>query len=678
LAAAFLAALAGAAPASAASTYTVTSFSDVGGSCAGTVCQSLRAAIGAAGANPGSTISLAAGTYQLAFGELAMNASASSGYAITIVGAGPAQTIIKQTGPYRVLDFQGGGPYLLKNLEITGGDLVEPAASGVSAEGGGVNADAVLDLDSVAIVGNSATGGSGISGGSPSGGANSFGGGLYEDPSSGTITIRNSTVSGNTLTAGAGGSGGAGSGAAGGHGFGGGVYISGQATIVGSTISGNAVIGGIGGGSTGSTPGNGGGADGGGLFYSGAELTVVNSTITANTASGGAATTNAHGTSQAGTSEGGGLDALGGQIMSLYSDTLAANTATAAGNLFTGTSMQAIVLNNNVFADGVASGDVTHTTNNCQIEPVGGLTIYDTGPNVETDPAPSSGPSACELNASKGDLFPSSAKLGPLADNGGPTRTMLPQAGSPLLRASTKCLDPSQTPAVPLTTDQRGDPRGSVCDIGAAQVQAAAATGKPTLSGTGAVGQTLTCSASGAFTGDGLSYAYSWLRNGAAIAGQTGPNYQLTVADAGTTVTCSVTATAIAGSPATASASITVAAVPAASAPAGSIGLLSKVLSTTGGTVSATLRCAGGVSGCHGTLRLSYGRGRKLVRLAGDSYSLASGKTEKLVLKLSARARRLLAAHHDRLSARLVITPSTGRALTITVTIRPAAKRKKH
>lgn len=51
-------------------------------------------------------------------------------------------------------------------------------------------------------------------------------------------------------------------------------------------------------------------------------------------------------------------------------------------------------------------------------------------------------------------------RLGPLADNGGPTRTMLPGAGSPALGAGADC--PS--------ADQRGEPRGAACDLGAVEV----------------------------------------------------------------------------------------------------------------------------------------------------------------------------------------------------------------
>jgi hypothetical protein len=47
--------------------------------------------------------------------------------------------------------------------------------------------------------------------------------------------------------------------------------------------------------------------------------------------------------------------------------------------------------------------------------------------------------------------------LEPLADNGGATPTMAPAEGSPALDATTDCTE----------TDQRGEPRGEPCDVGA-------------------------------------------------------------------------------------------------------------------------------------------------------------------------------------------------------------------
>lgn len=684
IAAGILTMLVGAAPASAASTYTVTGFADGAGSCTGTVCTTLRAAVTAAELVPGSTVQLGVGTYDLSVGALTIAANPGSPYALTLVGAGPSQTIIRQTdGHDRVLTFNGGGPYLLEGAEVTGGNTVV-SASGVEEEGGGVYADASLSLDHVAIIGNAMTAGAGAAGSSPVPGANAFGGGLYEENTS-PATIVDSTVADNAVTGGAGGGAGLGyAGTAGGGGFGGGIALGGSATIVDSTISGNTATGGAGGGSIALSPGSGGNGLGGGLEFDGS-VDLVNSTVSGNVAVAGAGTTNTFGTltSHAGETYGGGVNTFEGpdDILLLYSDTLAGNSAGTAGNLYTGSQMGTLVLNNTVFTDGMASEDPSGATANCEIDNAAtGLVVYDDGPNFEGDAAPGSGMSACDLSTSHEDLFGSSAKLGALADNGGPTQTMFPQSGSPLLRAGGTCLDPSQTPAIPLTTDQRGEPRGSTCDIGAVQVQAAAASGKPTLSGTPAVGQTLSCSATGIFTGEGLTISYAWLRNGSPISGQTGTSYELTSADAGTTVSCSVTASGIAPPPVTVSTSVAVPAppaTPAAAAKPGAIRLLARQLTASGEKVASRLRCVGGTSGCRGTLRITVVIKRKTVRLASGSYKLGLGATKTLTLKLAAKAKALLSSHRKGLAAKLTLTPAGAKAKTSRVTIKQKAKRKR-
>ncbi len=69
-------------------------------------------------------------------------------------------------------------------------------------------------------------------------------------------------------------------------------------------------------------------------------------------------------------------------------------------------------------------------------------------------------------------VHPLDPKLGPLANNGGPTQTMLPLAGSPAINHGSNALavDPKGNK---LTTDQRGLPRivGGTVDIGAVEVQ---------------------------------------------------------------------------------------------------------------------------------------------------------------------------------------------------------------
>ena len=69
----------------------------------------------------------------------------------------------------------------------------------------------------------------------------------------------------------------------------------------------------------------------------------------------------------------------------------------------------------------------------------------------------------------------------------------------------------------------------------------------PVASGTGTVGQTLSCT-QGTWSYAPTSYARQWLRGGANIAGATATTYVLVAADSGTSVSCRVTATNPAGS----------------------------------------------------------------------------------------------------------------------------------
>lgn len=66
-------------------------------------------------------------------------------------------------------------------------------------------------------------------------------------------------------------------------------------------------------------------------------------------------------------------------------------------------------------------------------------------------------------------------------------------------------------------------------------------TSAPSLTGTPAPGQTLTC-ATGSWSNNPSGYSYSWLRDGAPIAGQTGSTYVVQPADQGHSLSCRVTA----------------------------------------------------------------------------------------------------------------------------------------
>ena len=65
--------------------------------------------------------------------------------------------------------------------------------------------------------------------------------------------------------------------------------------------------------------------------------------------------------------------------------------------------------------------------------------------------------------------------LAPLAGNGGPTQTRLPQTGSPLIDG-VPVASCQADGATGVTTDQRGvtRPQGTGCDIGAVEVAVAA------------------------------------------------------------------------------------------------------------------------------------------------------------------------------------------------------------
>lgn len=91
-------------------------------------------------------------------------------------------------------------------------------------------------------------------------------------------------------------------------------------------------------------------------------------------------------------------------------------------------------------------------------------------------------------------------------------------------------------------------------------------TSLPTVTGTPAVGQTLTCT-NGSWSGSPTSYSYGWNRNGNSIAGQTTNTYTVQSGDAGQNISCFVRATNAAGtSDFATSANVTIAAGPSAPA----------------------------------------------------------------------------------------------------------------
>ncbi|HEX8887641.1 MAG TPA: Calx-beta domain-containing protein [Pyrinomonadaceae bacterium] len=238
------------------------------------------------------------------------------------------------------------------------------------------------------------------------GGQASSGGGIY---SLGNLTIRNSTFTGNYAIGGAGGA------------------IDsedGNLHIINSTISGNKAD-----------------KDGGGLLNGGTSIaTLTNVTITNNRADADDDITGA-----------------GGGVAQVSSSNFTLNNTIVAGN-FKGTGATA----DDFFVSMADPNDPNSSTSPLDASSSNNLIGVDTGLTSDI----SNGTSGNKIGTAANPLDP---RLGPLANNGGPTQTHFLLSDSPALNAgdSTLALDNG----MPLTTDQRGTgfPRiiNSAVDIGA-------------------------------------------------------------------------------------------------------------------------------------------------------------------------------------------------------------------
>ncbi|MFP4438041.1 MAG: choice-of-anchor Q domain-containing protein [Chloroflexaceae bacterium] len=259
------------------------------------------------------------------------------------------------------------------------------------------------------------------------GGGNFAGdGGGIQNESDGRLIISNSTISGNRA-----GNGGNGSSFGGRGGAGGGIANTETVIISNSTISGNRAGNGGNGSSFGGIGGSGGGIFNFGNSASAGTVTIINSTLNGNQSGSG------------GSPNGQGRGGAGGGIFNSNSGTVRiANT---------------IVANSPTGGDIVDEGDVFINSGNSIVED-GSLVGTLTG-----DP-----------------------QLGPLQDNGGPTRTHLPQTGSPAIDGGSNALVDGSLPLADLNGDgvingndilnseQRGFDRvvNGTVDIGAVEVGA--------------------------------------------------------------------------------------------------------------------------------------------------------------------------------------------------------------
>lgn len=150
----------------------------------GSLSGSLRACVIKANANPGSTITVPAGTYILSVPGQNEDAAATGDLDITgnmtINGAGANVTIVDGGGLDRVFDVQKNFTAAITGMTIRNGN---PGA----ANGGGVLVQGTLTLTDVAVNGNTTTG---------------DGGGIYD--MKGALTLNRVTISNNTSANGGG------------------------------------------------------------------------------------------------------------------------------------------------------------------------------------------------------------------------------------------------------------------------------------------------------------------------------------------------------------------------------------------------------------------------------------------------------------------------------------------
>jgi hypothetical protein len=407
----------------------------------------------------------------------------SAGGPLTVQGTGPTRLTIRRdpgAPSFRLFDHAGGvaAPLVITGVTLTGGD--------VAGNGGAIffGDDGSLTVRDSVVTGNQATGAGGaiylgfgseltIQGSTISGNsAGAEGGGVYFFDNN-TLTVQDSTITGNTTI-----------------GDGGGVYFytGPSVTVQRSVISGNTA--GLNGGGLyfyGAPPvtvqrsvisGNTAGVDGGGAyFFYGGALVVEHSTISGNTAVG----------------DGGALYFFGSAPVTIENSTMHGNGAGGSGGgLFWYDATGNFTLRNSTVTSNVANGTAVGS---------GGGGIFERGPTVPlvvnsvvSGNTNVNGPDLLSLDAldalglvdanfsaigsntgftlsgSSGNNLPfgTDPLLGPLQNNGGPTPTRLPSAGSPLIEAGSSAL----VPASPFDQRHQCFRRifGPVVDIGSVEV----------------------------------------------------------------------------------------------------------------------------------------------------------------------------------------------------------------
>jgi hypothetical protein len=264
---------------------------------------------------------------------------------------------------------------------------------------------------------------------------------------------------------------------------------------------------------------------------------------------------------------------------------------------------------------------------------------------------------------------------------------------------SLELLAEGPTEYLPLTTGLIGVTQpGTTSGVGASLTRAAPVnTSAPVIAGTPTVGGSALSCSTGSWTGRAtLKYTYQWTRDGSPIANATGSSYVAQAADQGHGLVCQVTATNAVGRATAASGTLAVASAPAPKQLFGVKGpppSPPRVVATSVATVSAgvaklRLSCRGRAR-CVGTLKLvrevivrTHKKHRTLVSrrsslLAQGAFSIASGRTAQVSMRLTSAGRgRLAHAHRHRLATTLVLTVKGGFATRQSVLLLKAATRR--
>lgn len=394
------------APPAAAATFTVTVTTDSADGACDAHC-SFREAISAANAAPGpDTVVVPPGTYTLSLSPSGEDLNGGGDLdvldALVIAGGGAETTVLDAGGIDRALEVLGA-EVTVSGLTVRGGIT--------TLDGGGIRTTGKLTLREVVVAGSSGM----------------AGGGIAVDGVGGILNASDLTVRENAATTG-----------------GGGINVfDGEVTLEGVTLSKNTAE-----------------MVGGGMLNESGTVRVTNVTFSGNAAN----------------EDGGALRTIGGGSTFLNNVTISGNVADADGTPApaprsdNGGGIVArdggmIEVRNSIVA---GNTDVSGEAPDCRQGGIGGPetpgVITSGGYNIIGDGT------GCDFVSATGDRVGASGatvdpRLGPLADNGGPTETHALLAGSPALDAGAPAPPGSGGDAC-AAADQRGALR-TACDIGA-------------------------------------------------------------------------------------------------------------------------------------------------------------------------------------------------------------------